>query len=142
MNGNYLRLIPELCLDTVMWRHLFCVFAYIYSLLIEKDICDCRNISVKFLCVYVCLLSGDLFIFFSKSFLFLFLFLCLKIIYLPCEYNGEQLIPQRKDKQITPDKSSVEHETTKWLIKTKFLESSLELTKEKINIENKTNGKS
>ena len=29
--------------------------------LIEKDICDCRNVSVKTPCVYLCLLSGDLF---------------------------------------------------------------------------------
>ena len=30
--------------------------------LIEKDICDCRNVSVKLPCVYVCLSSWDLFI--------------------------------------------------------------------------------
>ena len=41
----------------------YCVFTYIYSLLIEKDTYDCQNISVKFLCVYMCLSSGDLFIF-------------------------------------------------------------------------------
>ena len=33
------------------------------SLLFKKDICYCRNVSVKLLCVYVCLSSGDLFIF-------------------------------------------------------------------------------
>ena len=44
--------------------HLSRVFTYIYSLLIEKDISDHQNISVKLLCVYVCLSSGDLFIFF------------------------------------------------------------------------------
>ena len=42
---------------------LYCVFTYIYSHLMEKDICDCRNISVNFLCVYVCHSSRDLFIF-------------------------------------------------------------------------------
>ena len=31
------------------------------ALLIEKDICDHQNISIKFLCVYVCLSYGDLF---------------------------------------------------------------------------------
>ena len=36
---------------------------YIYSLLFDKDICDCQNISVKLPCIYVCLSSGDLFIF-------------------------------------------------------------------------------
>ena len=57
-----------------MWQDLYCVF--IYSLLIKKDICDCWNISLRLTCVYVCLSSGDFFIFFGKSFLFLFLYLC------------------------------------------------------------------
>ena len=39
------------------------VFTYIYSHLIEKDSCDCRKISVKLSCVYVCISSRDLFIF-------------------------------------------------------------------------------
>ena len=29
------------------WLHLYCVFTYIYSLLIKKDICDGRKVSVK-----------------------------------------------------------------------------------------------
>ena len=49
------------------------------SLLIKEDICDDQNISVKLVCVYVCLSSRDLFIF-RKSFLFLFLFLCSLLI--------------------------------------------------------------
>ena len=59
-----------------MWRCLYSVFSYIYSLLIEKDSCDRQNVSVKLPCVYVCLSSGDFLNFFSKSFLFLFLLLC------------------------------------------------------------------
>ena len=51
------------------------VFTYIYSLPIKKDICDHWNVSVMLPYVYVCLSSGDVFIF-SVSFLFLFLFLC------------------------------------------------------------------
>ena len=47
------------------------MFTYIYFLLIEKVICDCRNVLVKLLCVYVCLWSLH---FFGKSFLFLVLF--------------------------------------------------------------------
>jgi hypothetical protein len=39
------------------------VFTYIYSLQIEKHICDHQNISNKFLYVCVYLTSGDLFIF-------------------------------------------------------------------------------
>ena len=45
------------------WHHLYHVFPYIYSLQIKKDICDRRNISIKLLCVCVCLWSGELFIF-------------------------------------------------------------------------------
>ena len=45
-------------------RHcLYHVFTYIYSLLVEKDICDCRHISIKLPFVCVCLSSRDLFIF-------------------------------------------------------------------------------
>ena len=43
--------------ETVMWHCLYHVFTYIYSLLIEKDICDCQNISVKLLCICECLSS-------------------------------------------------------------------------------------
>ena len=39
------------------------VNTYIYSLLIKKNICNRRNISVKPPCVCVCLSSGDIFIF-------------------------------------------------------------------------------
>ena len=59
---------------TVTWSRLYCVFTYIYSLLIEKDIFDCRNVPGKLPCVYLYLSSWDLF--FSVSFLFLLLFLC------------------------------------------------------------------
>jgi hypothetical protein len=55
-----------LLLETVTWCHHYSVFTYIYSLVIEKDLCEYRNISVKFLCallVYLCLSSRDLFIF-------------------------------------------------------------------------------
>jgi hypothetical protein len=36
---------------TVTWCHLYLVFTYIYSLLIEKDICNHQSISVKLPCV-------------------------------------------------------------------------------------------
>ena len=49
------------------------VFTYIYSLLIEKDVCDRQNVSIKLLCVPFVWRS---FHFFGKSFVFLFLFLC------------------------------------------------------------------
>jgi hypothetical protein len=42
------------------------MFTYIYSLLIDKDLCESQNISIKFLCalsVYSCLSSEDLFMF-------------------------------------------------------------------------------
>ena len=37
------------------------MFTYIYSLLIQKYICDFRNVSMRLSCVFVCLSSGDLF---------------------------------------------------------------------------------
>ena len=51
------------------------MFAYIYPLVIDKDICDCWNISVKLPCVYVCHSSGYLFIF-SVRFASLFSYFC------------------------------------------------------------------
>ena len=45
-------------------HYLYCAFTYIYSLLIDKDLCKSGNI--KFPCallVYLCLSFGDLFIF-------------------------------------------------------------------------------
>ena len=44
---------------------LLCV--QIYSLVIEKDICDCQNVVIKLPCVFVCVSYGDL----GKIFLFL-----------------------------------------------------------------------
>ena len=61
--------------------HLYCMFTYIYCLLIEKDFCEWQNMLLKFPCallVYLCHLSGDLH-FFSKSFPYLFIFYCLNI---------------------------------------------------------------
>ena len=57
------------------------VFIYIFSLLIEKDICDCRNVSVKLPCVYVCLSSGDLFVFSARVSLSFPIYVRLKIVY-------------------------------------------------------------
>ena len=48
--------------------HLYRVFAYIHSLLIEKDDCDRRNISIKFPCAFPMVISSI----FGKSFPFLF----------------------------------------------------------------------
>ena len=49
------------------WRHLYCNFIYIYSLLMEEGLCECRNVTVKFPCVYLCLSSGSLQIFNKSS---------------------------------------------------------------------------
>jgi hypothetical protein len=49
------------------------------ALLIEKDICDCRNILNKFLCV--CAFSAEIFSIFEKSVLFLFPFFVLSILW-------------------------------------------------------------
>ena len=43
-----------------MWTHekYGAMCTCMCSLLIEKDICDCQNISIKLLCICVCLLSS------------------------------------------------------------------------------------
>ena len=64
--GTYLKLA---------WCHLYHEFTYIYSLLIEKDICDRWCVSVKLPCVCVSFVWRCLH-FLSKSFFFLLLFLC------------------------------------------------------------------
>jgi hypothetical protein len=46
------------------------VFTYIYSCLIEKGICESRNLSVKFPYVYLYLSSGGHFIFLIRVFPF------------------------------------------------------------------------
>ena len=51
------------------------MFTYIHSLLIEKDGCDRRNISIKFPCVCVCLSYRNL-QFLVRVFPFLSLILC------------------------------------------------------------------
>ena len=67
----YISTITDIFLNQKKsWRHLYCVFTYAaafllcvhihLNLLIEKDICDCRNSSVELPCVYVCLSSEDL----------------------------------------------------------------------------------
>ena len=53
--------------QTNAWHCLYRLFKYIYSLLIEKEVCDSQNI----LSFHVCPSSRD---FFRESFLFLFLF--------------------------------------------------------------------
>ena len=53
-----------------MWPHgnvVFILCSHTFTLfLIEIDICDCRNVSVKLPCVYVCLSSRNLFIFSAR----------------------------------------------------------------------------
>ena len=51
------------------------MLTHIYSVLIEKDICDHQDISNKFPCVCVYFSSGDLFIFLVRVFPFFFHFL-------------------------------------------------------------------
>ena len=58
---------------TVKRRCPYRVFTYIHSILIEKDICECRNVSVVLSCIYMCFSCEDL-LFFDKTFLFIFLY--------------------------------------------------------------------
>jgi hypothetical protein len=36
-----------------MWQNLYCVFTYIYSLLIEKTFCECQKYQLSFH-VFIC----------------------------------------------------------------------------------------
>jgi hypothetical protein len=77
MDLSFLELFKQL--ETVTWRHLYCVFTYIYSFLIEKDLRQCRNVSLKFMCallVYLCLSSRDLSIFSVIPIFVLFCYFC------------------------------------------------------------------
>ena len=58
-------------------RHLYCLFTYIYSLLIDKELCESPKLSNKFPCalVYFYLSFGDLYLFFCKFFLFVPIFM-------------------------------------------------------------------
>ena len=60
------QLPPKGSCSHCTWHCLYRLFTYFYSLLIEKDICDRPNVSVKTLCIYVCFSSGDLVIFLIK----------------------------------------------------------------------------
>ena len=74
--------------ETVIWCHLYRVFTYIYSLLIEKDLHEYWNGSVKFMCVYLSLSSGDLFIFSVWVSLFYSYFCYIRTWYFPSQYEG------------------------------------------------------
>ena len=68
----------------VMLCCLYHVFTYIYSLLIKKYICDCRNVSIKLLCVCVCLLPRDVVIFSIGVSSFFSYFLCYLYFHVVC----------------------------------------------------------
>ena len=57
-----------------------CVCTYIYSLLIEKDICDYKNVLVK---MFICAFHPEIFSFFGPSFSFYFIFVFPIIRYSP-----------------------------------------------------------
>jgi hypothetical protein len=68
-----------------VWNH---VFLYIYSLLIDKDVSYCQNVSVKLPCVYLCLSPRDLFIFPVRvsSFFPTFVLSILRYFSFPCGF--------------------------------------------------------
>ena len=79
---HYYEHVIKIFCATVYWGpghcwppiHLYCVFTYIYSLLIEKYLCECRNVSVKFaFCLLVYFIWRPLHFFGNFPFLFLFL---------------------------------------------------------------------
>ena len=78
----------DTCYGKVYTCHrLYRVFACIYALLIEKDICDRLNVSVKLLCVYLCLSSIYLVIFSARvsSFSPYFCVVRTSVLSFPCD---------------------------------------------------------
>ena len=79
MKGTYKHTEVSLIRSTTTYVFLnqksaiFTVFSHVFSLMVEKDICDCGNISVKLPCVCVPYIRRSLY-FFGKSFFFLSLF--------------------------------------------------------------------
>ena len=49
----------------------FRAFTYKYPLFFDEGMCDCRNVSVKLPCVYLCLSSGNLIFFWQEFPLFI-----------------------------------------------------------------------
>ena len=66
--GEKIKYKIELSANTMAFISYLDIFTvrYIYSLLIDKDFCECQNISVKFPSGFLSLPSGDLFIFLVK----------------------------------------------------------------------------
>ena len=58
---------------------------------IDKDICDCQNISIKLLCVYWCLSYGDLLIFLVRvsSFYSYFCVICILVLSLSTWFQSD-----------------------------------------------------
>ena len=53
----------------LIWHHIYCVFTYIYSLLIEKDIMFVKTFQLS-LRVFMCAFHPEISSLFGKSFLF------------------------------------------------------------------------
>ena len=59
------------------------MFTYIHSVMIDKSLCECQNISINFPCAilfYLCLSSGDLLFVSGNSFPFLLIFFALFVL--------------------------------------------------------------
>ena len=54
---NKLKYVSLIRFDSLLitWLHLYSVFSYIYSLSVDEDLCESRNVSIKFSCaLFVC----------------------------------------------------------------------------------------
>ena len=83
--------------DGAMWLNLYCVFTYIYCLLIKKDLCEHQNVSVNFPYVYLYLSFGNLFycsvrVSSSHSYFYVICFLILFLSTCPILFNQFSLI--------------------------------------------------
>jgi hypothetical protein len=71
----------------VTWRHLYRMLTCIYSLLIEKGLRECQNVSVKIPCICLCLSSEYFFIFRQGFPLFIPIFITWQHLYTMFTYN-------------------------------------------------------
>jgi len=64
---HMVKLVPREIFTKLPHGTGFTMCSHTFTLLIEKDICDSWNISIKLQCVCLCLLPRDLFFFFGRD---------------------------------------------------------------------------
>ena len=69
--GKYYNCLEGIVTERRIWYYFHCGFLYIHTLLIDKELHGCQNVSIFSVLFYLCLSSEDLLIF-SVSYPLLF----------------------------------------------------------------------